>query len=110
MKLDIGMLLVTGCAVLTLSGASLLCCPTAHAGSPARAASAAFAASAAPASPAQAPQAGEDTLDDDRAEHWAVPEIAREGQVQCVALGAALLAAGAFGMRRRSILKGQRHG
>lgn len=94
--------LVLGSALLTLSSVSLLCCPTARAGSPA--------ASQPPASsvPSSSPPDNEDSLDDDRAEHWEVPGIAREGRVQSEALLVSLIGAGAFGVRRRLLLKGQK--
>lgn len=102
MRLDKGTVLVTACALLTLSGASLLCCPTAQAGSPGAASGQAqFAAAPAPAD-------SEDSLDDDRAEHWDVPGIAREERVQSGALAVALLGAGALSARRRSLLKGRK--
>ncbi len=101
MRWDKGTLLVTGSALLTLSGANLLCCPTARAGSPGGA------KSHAPPAAVPAPPEGEDSLDDDRAEHWAVPGIAREERVQSEVLAAVLLCAGALGARRRGRLKGQ---
>ena len=102
MRLDRGTLLVAACAFLTLSGASLLCCPTARAGSPASAPAQAHSAAA------PAPTGSEDSLDDDRAEHWDVPGIAREERVQSGALAVALLGAGALSARRRSLLKARK--
>jgi len=100
-----GTLVVMGSALLTLASVSLLCCPTAHAGSPAVPTRHAQ-ASAAP------PSAGNESgLDDDRAEHWAVPGIAREERVQSAGLAAVLICAGALSARRRGRLKGQKqHG
>ncbi len=102
MRVGKEIILVTGSALLTLSGISLFCCPTARAGSPAAAQSHAQPA----ASPA--PSSSESDLDDDRAEHWAVPGIAREERVQCEALAGILVCAGAFSARRRGQLKGQK--
>lgn len=102
---DKGTIVVTASALLTLSSISLLCCPTARAGSPGDA------LGHAQPGVAPAPSESEDSLDDDRAEHWAVPGIAREERVQSAALAGALLCAGAWGARRRGKLKGQkRHG
>ncbi len=104
MRWDKGMLVVTSSALLTLTGAGLLWCPAARAGSP----------SASLHTQARTPSAspsGESDLDDDRAEHWAVPGIAREERVQSLALAAALVCAGAMSARRRARLRGQKpHG
>lgn len=102
MRFDKAALMVTASALLATSSMGFLCCPTAHAGSPAVAPSA--------AKPAAAPD-GEDSLDDDRAEHWAVPGIAREERAQIAALTLGLAGAGALSLRRRAVLKGKkRHG
>ncbi len=105
MPCDKGTIVVTASALLTLSSISLLCCPTARAQRPGNAPG--YAQPVAVPAPAES----EDSLDDDRAEHWAVPGIAREERVQSAALAGALLCAGAWGAWRRGQLKGQkRHG
>ncbi len=105
MRVDKGMILVTGSALLALGSVSLLCCPTARAGSPYGAKTRAASSAAA------APASSEDSLDDDRAEHWAVPAIAREERTQSGVLVVALIGVGAGSARRRTLLKGQkRHG
>jgi len=101
MPCDKGTIVVTASALLTLSSISLLCCPTARAQRPGNAPG--YAQPVAVPAPAES----EDSLDDDRAEHWAVPGIAREERVQSEVLVAVLLGVGTLGARRRGRLKGQ---
>jgi len=98
-------LVVLGSALLTLASVSLLCCPTARAGS------LGVTPHFAKASTSAAPADSESDLDDDRAEHWAVPGIAREERMQSAVLAVVLIGAGALSARRRGWLKGQKpHG
>lgn len=95
---------VMGSALLTLASVSLLCCPTARAGSLGVVPSHARASVPHPTAPADT----ESDLDDDRAEHWAVPRIAREERVQTAALAVGLAGAGALSARRRGRLREQK--
>ncbi len=96
-------------ALLAGLSLSLLCVPPAHAKD---ALPAAPASSSAP-DPATAPASagsGEDSLDDDRAEHWDDPEFSREERIQMAGLTLLLAGVGAGGAwRRRALRKANYH-